>query len=379
MTDMPPNFDDIPPPTDADAPAAMSAPPDVRPFVVHKPAAPKRHAKRRGLDPADLEPASKVIAEGQQIANDGIPYLVDEMIPGYGGLGMLVARAKVGKSTFSQQLAGAVAMGIPFLEKDTTQTRVLLIAAEDPPNYTAWLARNLTVSDPHLTFYRQPLSFTVDGLQALTETIHDDGYGFVVIASWQALVRGLLRDENDNATAVAIAEHVKAAARETNVPWLIDAHSGKGEDQDDDADPTLALRGASAAAGAADYLLNLRYANGAFGTQRRLSGKGRFVNLAPITLDYDAVTGAYTSLGPSKDAAKETTWRLIDEVGALKEDPQSLTDIARAIGLLADGERLGGNTRRHLSKVLAGRQEVGRTDVVRRGQKTTLYSLLAVG
>ena len=66
---------------------------------------------------------------------------------------------------------------------------------------------------------------------------------------------------------------------------MIDAHAGKGEDQEDDADPTNAMRGASAAAGAADYMLSLRYAKGAFGTQRRLSGKGRFVNFAPITID----------------------------------------------------------------------------------------------
>ena len=75
----------------------------------------------------------------------------------------------------------------------------------------------------------------------------------MLIASWQAVVRGLVKDENDNAGAVQIVERVKLATRETKIPWLIDAHSGKGEDQADEADPSKAMRGASAAAGAADY------------------------------------------------------------------------------------------------------------------------------
>ena len=72
---------------------------------------------------------------------------------------------------------------------------------------------------------------------------------------WQAVVRGLVKDENDNAGAVMVVERVKAFTRTPEVPWLIDAHAGKAEDQTDDADPSKAMRGASGAAGAADYTL----------------------------------------------------------------------------------------------------------------------------
>ena len=111
------------------------------PHPSRKPA--PRPGKRRGLDPALLQDATQVIAEGQQLAKDGIRYVVDGMIPAYGMVGMLIARTKVGKSTFSQSLAAAVAMGESFLDRSTTQTRVLVIAAEDPPEYTAWLTRHL--------------------------------------------------------------------------------------------------------------------------------------------------------------------------------------------------------------------------------------------
>jgi hypothetical protein len=339
---------------------------------------PKTQPTTRGLDPAFLQDAVTVIAEGQRIAATGIRYLVDGIVPAYGMLGMLVAFAKVGKTTLGQALAAAVAMGEPFLDRPTTPTRVLVVAAEDPPEYTAYLARSLTVTEQRLTFYRAPVLLNAPGLQQLIETVEDGHYGLVLIASWQAVIRGLVKDENDNAGAVNIVETVKAATRATGIPWLIDAHSGKGENQEDDADPTMAMRGASGAAGAADYTLSLRYANGAFGTQRRLSGKGRFVNLAPLTLEYTLATGVYTSLGTTKDAAKETTWRLIREMGAIDQTPRSLTEIARRCGLIAETERLGGNHRKQMVSAIAGHDEIGKLEEMRRGQKATLYRLLDV-
>lgn len=332
----------------------------------------------RGLDSASLHKAGEVIAEGKRIAEAGIRYVVDGIIPAYGMLGMLVAFAKVGKTTFGQALAAAVAQGATFLERKTTATRVLIIAAEDPPEYTAYLARTLSAPDDWLSFYRAPVLLNAPGLQAICETVEDGKFGLVLINSWQAVVRGIMKDENDNAGAVNIVESVKAATRTTGIPWLIDAHSGKGENQEDDADPTMAMRGASGAAGAADYMLSLRYANGAFGQQRRLSGKGRFLNLSPLTIDYDLETGAYTLLGTTKDAARETTWRQLHEMGALDTTPRSLTDIARRGGLVGDGVRVGGTQRKHIAAVLAGRPDVAKVEQLVNGQKAAFYHLLGV-
>jgi len=97
-------------------------------------------------------------------------------------------------------------------------------------------------------FRSGPLLLHPAGLAQVVATVKAHQFGLVLIASWQAVVRGLVRDENDNAGAVLVVENVKAAARESGIPWLIDAHSGKGEDQQEDADPSKAMRGASAAA-----------------------------------------------------------------------------------------------------------------------------------
>ena len=335
---------------------------------------PRSGPRRIGLDPAFLHDAVVVIQEGRRLAADGIRYVLEGIIPLYGVLGMLIAYAKVGKTTFGQAIAAAVAGGHLFLDRATTQTRVLIIAAEDPSEYTAFLARVLPVTAPGaLTFYRAPVLLDVDGLRDIVHTVAEGEYGLVLIASWQAVIRGLVKDENDNAGAVAVVEQVKAAARQSGIPWLIDAHSGKGEDQADDADPTRAIRGASGAAGAADFLLSLRYANGAFGTQRRLSGKGRFVNFPPLTIDLDVETGAYSLISDTKDAASDTTWRLLCDTGALDTTPRSIADLCHRCGITVEGQRPTHTHRSRVAKALVNRPDVLSQDVERHGKKVRLY------
>jgi hypothetical protein len=176
------------------------------------------------------------------------------------------------------------------------------------------------------------------------------------------VVRGLIRDENDNSGAVVVVERVKVATRITKIPWLIDAHSGRGEDQDNDADPVRALRGASAAAGAADYILSLRYADGAFGNRRRLSGRGRFVTLAPQTISYDPETGCYEDLGSVKGAMGETTWRLISETGALTAEWRPAQAIAQAAGILSPNGKVTHRERRRVAEALQQRSGVATSD-----------------
>jgi hypothetical protein len=330
----------------------------------------------RGLDPAFLADSTIVAAEGRHLAEVGVPYAVDGLVPAFGTLGASVAFTKVGKTTFAQQLGAAVATGATFLNRATRRVRVLVIAAEDPPEYTAWLARHLTVPPEWMTFYRRAIQLDRDGLADIAATVRAGRYGLVLIASWQAVVCTLVRDENDNAGAVRVVENVKAVTRATAIPWLVDAHSGKGEDQGDNADPSRAMRGASGAASAADYSLSLRYANGSFGTQRRLSGKGRFVSCPPIVIDYDERRGLFTVVEEAdKNTLTETTWRLILESGALSSAPQSVDAIARAAGLVSASGRVNGHQRRQVRAALRGRDGIRATTETRRGKATTLFTL----
>jgi hypothetical protein len=328
-----------------------------------------------GLPLDTLTDAVDVATEGRVIDDAGVPYIVDGLITNYGMAGMHIAYAKVGKTTLAYALGASVATGSDFLNRRVQRARVLAIAAEDPPEYTAWLARHLTVPRGAMTFYRRPIQFDVDGLEAIAATVRRDRYGLVLVASWQAVIAGLVRDENDNAGAVTIVERVKQAARATGIPWVIDAHSGKGEDQSDDADPTRAMRGASAAAGAADFLISLRYAGSPFSSQRRLSGKGRFVSVKPMLLDFDAASGTYEVVGESQTAVvAESTWLRIREAGVLAEWC-SADAIALAIGMVTERGRVSAAGRTKVRAALRDRAGVDTQTEKRRGQTTTLYRL----
>ena len=70
-----------------------------------------------GLDADALEDAPAVAAEGQRLLTSGVEYVVDGIIPAYGVLGMDVAYAKVGKTSFGMALSGKVATGARFLDR----------------------------------------------------------------------------------------------------------------------------------------------------------------------------------------------------------------------------------------------------------------------
>src|SRR5206468_1983599 len=115
-----------------------------------------------------LKDGTALILEGQQIAANGVPYVVQGMIPDYGMLGFLIGYAKTGKTTFSLRLAASVAMGQAFLDQPTQPRRVLFLAIEDPPEYTAYLARDLSVMPNTLSVYREPLTFSTKTLGDIT-------------------------------------------------------------------------------------------------------------------------------------------------------------------------------------------------------------------
>jgi len=303
-----------------------------------------------------------VAAEGRKIQDEGIQYVIEGIVPDYGMVGFIVAAAKVGKSSLGLALAQAVATGGEFLGRAVQQRRVLVIAAEDPPEYVAWMARHLTAPKGWITFARGPLQLNAEGLERIANTIAHGRYGLVLIASWQAVITSMVKDENDNAGSVVVVENVKRTAHASHVPWMVDAHAGNSEDQSDDADPTKALRGASSAAGAADFLLSLRYLEkGSFSTKRRLSGKGRFVNLETVTIEYELATGRYAvaDAAAGKSALAETTWAMILETGALDQEWAGVGTIAVRAGLCETSHGVNGGIRKKVYDALFKRPGVG--------------------
>jgi len=335
------------------------------------------HAVPTGTPFTTLKDGTALILEGQEIAAKGVPYVVHGMIPDYGMLGFLIGYAKTGKTTFSLRLAASVAMGHAFLDQPTQPRRVLFLAIEDPPEYTAYLARDLSVTPNTLSVYREPLTFSSKTLGDITATIRAGGYGLVLVASWQSAIAGFVKDENDNAGVNAIIDRVRQAVRASGVPWIIDAHAGKSEDQDDAADPLRALRGASSAAGAIDFSLSLRYADGPFGFKRKLSGKGRFVSVAPIVFEAEPTSATYRVLSVGGQVSTETTFRLLLETGAFSPEPHSVDEMAERAGLVTPKGQVTKGTRQRIRAALRDRSGVRRTTETRRGRTTDLFAQIA--
>jgi hypothetical protein len=107
-----------------------------------------------------------------------------------------------------------------------------------------------------------------------------------------------------------------------------------------------------------------------------LSGKGRFVSRAPLVMDFDQATSTYTATGTVKDVARDTTWRMICETGALTDIPRTVEEIARVCGLAHADAKVPGASRRKIQDALRDRQEVGLMHEERRGQTVTLYRRL---
>jgi hypothetical protein len=324
------------------------------------------------LNAALLMHSSTLVSEGRRVIAEGVRYLVDGMIPGYGMTGFLAGYAKVGKSSgFGMPLIQKLSTGEPFLGRATKRVRCLYLGLEDPREYLGWMAaRSLSGSEDAL-FYCGSLSLndaTVHDIEAL---IRGQGIGFMYVSTYMAGVRELLKNENDNTEQARVVESLKASSRRTGVPYLFEAHAGKGEDQSADADPIKALRGASAGAAAADFVLSLKRDGPGMTTRRMVAGAGRFVNFAPISYDYNPHTGEVEFIGAQKDASAEITIRLIREMGAVVEgEERSVSAVMKAAG--ADDK---GSNRAAFRLALEQMPEVVKVVSSGKGGKTARYRL----
>ncbi len=91
------------------------------------------------FDRSKIESLYSLVALGHKIRTEGISFVVDKIIPNYGGIGFLVAKAKAGKTTLGLLLIRCISTGMEFLRLRVQKRRVLALMLEDPPEYLAWL------------------------------------------------------------------------------------------------------------------------------------------------------------------------------------------------------------------------------------------------
>jgi len=206
-------------------------------------------------------------------------WLVDGIIPNRGVLGIIGGSPKVGKSTFAIDLMRAVSEGSEFMGLKALEARVLYIAAEDPGFYIGHQFGHFG-AEKEIAILNDVFVVSDESMAELGDLIHDQGIGFVYIATlMNLLVAGGGEDENENAKMAKIVTAFKDLARKVGIPILVEHHTNKAASRPG-ADPSnlaVAMRGASSIGAHADFLMTLDHDGVSMGNARLFKVAGRAV------------------------------------------------------------------------------------------------------
>jgi hypothetical protein len=214
-----------------------------------------------------LVKASDLAAEPME----DVQWLLDEVLP-QGGMSLLVAKPKVGKSTLALNLSVAVASGRFFLGRRTAKVPVVYLALEEKRDELKRRLRSLCPNQDlplHLYLGVAPEK----AMQQIPALVSDIKAGLLVVDTMQKLTR--IRDLNDYGQVTLALEKLLAVARAHNCHVLLTHHAGKMERTDGDE-----ILGSTALLGAVDTAIILKKRE----QGRTMSTVQRYGNNVPETV-----------------------------------------------------------------------------------------------
>ncbi len=250
---------------------------------------------------ADLRPKPKwtkandedaVVIEGSRLSltrlsdllaepPETVAYVWGNTLP-KGGLSILAAKPKIGKSTLARALALAVARGEPFLGRATNAGPVVYLALEEKRSEVAGHFERMGAIDEAIYIH-----VGTAPQEALEAAIHKTGAVLAVVDTLFRLVR--ITDGNDYSQVTRALEPVLSLARTTGCHILLVHHAGKGEREGGDA-----ILGSTALYGSVDTALMMRRRQDA----RTIESTQRYgVDLPKTVVCMDAATGRITDGG----------------------------------------------------------------------------------
>jgi hypothetical protein len=186
---------------------------------------------------------------------EAVAWLVSDLLP-TGGISLLAARPKVGKSTLARQLSACVASGLPFLGRDCAQGVVAYLALEEKRAAITDHFRRMEVPSDAPIFIHTGAAPIADPEKLLRTVIAECAAKLVVIDPLQHFLR--VEDiSNYSEVSNGIAAIIEVA-RSTGTHILVTHHtnkadSGQGEER--------ALLGSTALFGGVDTLLMMSRSN----------------------------------------------------------------------------------------------------------------------
>lgn len=147
-----------------------------------------------------------------------------------GGLSLVVAKPKVGKTTLALQLAVAVSRGDIFLGRKTRQATVVYLALEEHRGEVQKNLSKLGVTNEPLYIHFGPAP--VEAMREVEPLIKETGAKFLVIDILQKFCR--VKDLNDYAQVTRTLEPLMASGRKLDCQISLTHHAGKADREDGD-------------------------------------------------------------------------------------------------------------------------------------------------
>lgn len=279
--------------------------------------APEDH---RGLAIVDAPPTFVMIGDLLAEPDEEIPYVVDGMLV-TAGTSLVVAKPKVGKTTFVENLALSTSRGTSFLGRATQRGLVLYLVLEEKRAEVRRTFGALGAAEDDqigLWVYNAP-SNAVDWLAEEMLRLRPI---LVIIDTVQRFLR--LPDLNDYAIVSNALEPVTALARETGAHILMTHHGNKVGGNHGDA-----VLGSTALFGSVDTLVELRRQ----GARRTIWTDQRYgENLEESVLEFDRSTHRLSLAGTCRAAEADAAARAICDYLDNAPDPVDEKALCGAVG-----------------------------------------------
>ncbi len=203
------------------------------------------HKVQKGAGSFRFAHMSDLLAEPEE----QVAWLVEGLLPS-GGISLLAAKPKVGKSTTARCLALSVARGEPFLGRATAKGSVVYLALEEKRAEIVKHFRRQGATESDAVYVHVGIA-PQNALDELAAVIVDLQPALIIVDPLLKLVR--LRDVNDYAEVSRALEPIIDLARQTGTHIMLVHHLNKGAQAGGDA-----ILGSTAIFGAVDTAVVMR-------------------------------------------------------------------------------------------------------------------------
>ncbi len=250
-----------------------------------------------------------------------VDWIMDEYLS-VGGLTLLVGKPKEGKTTLSYELAVKVALGLPFLGRNTQKSAVLILALEEHAREVRMRLRNLGATElENIYVHVGPLEPTATVINSIKTFAQDHAVRLILLDTLSAFWR--IENENDAAEMTRVVKPLLQLARESGACLLLIHHARKSDGQYGDE-----IRGSGALFAAVDVALIMK--RHSVQTQRLLQAQSRYPE-TPSELIIELREHGYEALGDPAKVGKDA--RLTKLTASLSHQWEEVDAIVKRAGL----------------------------------------------